>query len=100
MGSLLDAAVDASGGRAELVWVDPQVVEDAGIAAWTELPIWLPPTGDAAGLHDGDVSAAYAAGLDCRPVERHGPRHLGLAAGRGLAAGQDGPTSGRARPRP
>jgi 2'-hydroxyisoflavone reductase len=69
MGSLLDAAVDASGGRAELVWVQPQVVEDAGIAAWTELPIWLPPTGEAAGLHDGDVTAAYAAGLDCRPVE-------------------------------
>jgi 2'-hydroxyisoflavone reductase len=68
MGTLLDAAVDASGGRADLVWVDPHVVEDAGIAAWTELPIWLPPTGEAAGLHDGDVTAAYAAGLDCRPV--------------------------------
>ena len=48
MGSLLDAAVDASGGRAELVWVEPKIVEDAGIAAWTELPIWLPPTGEAA----------------------------------------------------
>ena len=68
MGTLLDAAVDASGGTAELVWVDPEVVDDAGIAAWTELPIWLPPTGEAAGLHDGDVTAAYAAGLDCRPV--------------------------------
>ena len=45
MGSLLDAAVDASGGRAELVWVEPKIVEDAGIAAWTELPIWLPPHG-------------------------------------------------------
>jgi len=68
MGTMLDAAVEVSGGTAELVWVEPRVVEDAGVAAWTELPIWLPPTGESAGLHDGDVSAAYAAGLDCRPV--------------------------------
>jgi 2'-hydroxyisoflavone reductase len=33
-----------------------------------ELPIWLPPDGEAAGLHDGDVSAALATGLSCRPV--------------------------------
>ena len=69
MGTLLDSAVEASGRRAQLVWVAPEVVEEAGIAAWTELPIWLPPTGEAAGLHDGDVSAAYAAGLSCRPVQ-------------------------------
>ncbi len=68
IGTLLDAGVAATGGRAELVWVDPEVIEAAGIAGWTELPIWLPPTGEAAGMHDGDVSAAYAAGLHCRPV--------------------------------
>ena len=38
------------------------------VAPWTELPIWLPPTGEFAGLHDGVVSAAYSAGLTCRPV--------------------------------
>ena len=30
--------------------------------------MWLPPTGEYAGLHDGDVSAAHAAGLTCRPA--------------------------------
>jgi nucleoside-diphosphate-sugar epimerase len=69
MGSLLDCAVEVTGGRAELVWAAPEVIEEAGIAAWTELPIWLPPTGEAAGLHDADVSAAYGAGLSCRPVK-------------------------------
>jgi 2'-hydroxyisoflavone reductase len=69
MASLLDAAISATGSSARLVWVSPEVIESAGIEAWTELPIWLPPTGEAAGLHDGDVSAAYAAGLTCRPIE-------------------------------
>jgi 2'-hydroxyisoflavone reductase len=73
MESLLTAAVAAvsatNGGRAaNLVWVSPKVIEDAGIEPWTELPVWLPPDGELASLHDGDVSAIYAAGLTCRPV--------------------------------
>jgi len=69
MSSLLEAAIAATGSTARLVWVAPDVIEAAGIAAWTELPVWLPPEGEAAGLHTGDVSAVYAAGLTCRPVE-------------------------------
>lgn len=70
MASLLESARDVTGSRASLVWVSPEVIEAAGIAPWTELPIWLPPDGEYAGMHDGDVSAAYAAGLTCRPVEQ------------------------------
>jgi nucleoside-diphosphate-sugar epimerase len=69
MASLLQAAISATGSNARLVWVPPGVILAAGIAPWTELPIWLPPDGEAAGLHSGDVSAVYAAGLSCRPVE-------------------------------
>lgn len=70
MGSLLAAAVDVTGGAAELVWAAPEVIEAAGIEAWTELPIWLPPHGEAAGMHDGDARKVLAAGLSCRPVEQ------------------------------
>jgi len=68
MASLLEAGREVTGSRASLVWVAPEVIAAAGIEPWTELPIWLPPDGEEAGLHDGDVSAAYAAGLSCRPV--------------------------------
>jgi 2'-hydroxyisoflavone reductase len=68
MASLLEAARDVTGSSAKLVWVPPEVIEAAGIQPWTELPIWLPPTDEYAGMHDGDVSAAYAAGLTCRPM--------------------------------
>ncbi len=69
MGSLLAAALAVTGSDAELVWTPPEVIEEAGIQGWTALPIWVPPTGELAGLHDSDVSAAAAAGLDCRPIE-------------------------------
>ena len=68
MATLLDAAAAVTGSRARLIWVPPEVITAAGIQPWTELPIWLPPGGEFAGMHDGDVSAAYAAGLACRPV--------------------------------
>jgi len=68
MGSLLAAAVETTGADARLVWVPPEVILEAGIAPWTELPVWVPPDSDAAGLHTGDVSKAHAAGLVCRPV--------------------------------
>ena len=53
---------------AELIWAPPSVIEQAGIAAgWTEFPIWVPPDGELAGLHAGDVSplthTAFAAVL-------------------------------------
>lgn len=69
MGSLLAACVAATGSDAELVWVDPSTIAAAGVEGWTELPIWLPPDGEAAGMHDGDVHKALEAGLTCRPVQ-------------------------------
>lgn len=68
MAGLLQAGISVTGSDARLVWVSPEVIEAAGIEAWTELPIWAPPDSEAAGLHGGNVDAAVAAGLTCRPV--------------------------------
>ena len=69
MASLLNAAVAATGSRANLIWVQPAVIEAAGIQPWTELPVWAPPDGEAAALHNGNVDAIIAAGLVCRPID-------------------------------
>ena len=69
MGGLLEACRAATGGDAELSWVDAAAVERAGIEAWTELPIWLPPTHEYRALHEADVERAHAAGLRARPVQ-------------------------------
>jgi 2'-hydroxyisoflavone reductase len=69
MGELLEECVRATGADAELCWTDPDVILDAGIEPWTQLPVWTPPGSD---LHDAghraDVSRAVATGLVCRPV--------------------------------
>ena len=69
IGELLDQCVAVTGSDAELVWVSAETIEAAEIEGWTDLPIWVPPTGELAGMHDCDVSAAHAAGLRCRPME-------------------------------
>ncbi len=68
MGQLLEVAKEVTGGGAQLMWVSPEAVQEAGVSPWTELPIWVPPAGDLAGLHAGDVTAAFAHGLRCRPI--------------------------------
>ncbi|MFE6691400.1 NAD-dependent epimerase/dehydratase family protein [Streptomyces sp. NPDC057743] len=69
MGELLESCVRATGSSAELRWTAPEDVLAAGIAPWTELPIWLPQGGpDCEAFYGGDVGKALAAGLRCRPV--------------------------------
>ncbi len=68
MESLLTAAVAATGSDARLVWADPGVITAAGIEPWTQLPVWLPLDTELFALYTGDVSAAYATGMRCRPV--------------------------------
>jgi nucleoside-diphosphate-sugar epimerase len=69
MGELLEAAVKVTGSGAELVWASPELIEEAGISPWIELPIWLPHNTEYGGMHDADVSAAHNTGLTCRPVQ-------------------------------
>ncbi|WP_274914159.1 NAD-dependent epimerase/dehydratase family protein [Streptomyces sp. WZ-12] len=69
MGELLESCVRVTGASAELRWTAPEDVLAAGIAPWTELPIWLPQGGpECEALYGGDVGKALAAGLRCRPV--------------------------------
>ncbi|WP_156721965.1 NAD-dependent epimerase/dehydratase family protein [Streptomyces apocyni] len=69
IGELVEACARVTGGRAELRWTAPEVITDAGIEPWSQLPIWVPPGGELhAALHGGDTSKAAAAGLKCRPV--------------------------------
>ncbi|MER5751248.1 NAD-dependent epimerase/dehydratase family protein [Streptomyces sp. NPDC002088] len=70
MGEFLDACVGVTGAAAELRWTEPEVILDAGIEPWTELPVWVPPGTDLHdALHAADVSRAVATGLSCRPVD-------------------------------
>jgi 2'-hydroxyisoflavone reductase len=65
---LLDRATAAIGSDANVVWVEEQKVLDAGIEAWSELPLWLPGD-DYAGMAQADNRRAREAGLTFRPLE-------------------------------
>jgi nucleoside-diphosphate-sugar epimerase len=67
--ALLEACIAATGSSAELVWVPESVLADEGAEPWTQLPCWVPSTGELAGLMESDTSKASATGLRCRPVE-------------------------------
>ncbi len=69
MASLLEACRLVSGAAdTRLRWLAPADVLAAGIEPWTELPIWIPPEHEFAGMHAANVERAHAAGLRCRPV--------------------------------
>jgi 2'-hydroxyisoflavone reductase len=68
MRQLLAAAVTVTGTGTELIWVSPEAISAAGIHRWTELPGWIPPGDEYAGLHSTNVERAYATGLHCRPI--------------------------------
>lgn len=64
----LERATAATGSDANVVWVDEQVVLDAGIEGWSELPLWLPGD-DYKGMAMADTRRALDAGLTFRPLE-------------------------------
>lgn len=66
--SLLEACVEVTGSDAELVWVDEATLDDAGVQPWTQLPCWVPESGEFAGFLEADTARAAALGLRCRPV--------------------------------
>jgi 2'-hydroxyisoflavone reductase len=65
---LLGACVEVTGAGTELVWVDEEALAAAGAEPWTQLPCWVPETGEFAGFLEGNTDRAAATGLRCRPV--------------------------------
>jgi|SRR5579862_630303 2'-hydroxyisoflavone reductase len=87
-------ALERMDGEFTLRWVDDQVLLDAGVGPWMELPLWMPGP-EWAGLLDVDISRALAAGLVFRPLEETARDTLAWS----LAAGEQRPTLSRERER-
>jgi 2'-hydroxyisoflavone reductase len=67
-GELLEACVRVAGSEAEITWVSPDVLVDAGVGEWMELPLWI-ASPEFAAMQQADISKARAAGLTFRPLE-------------------------------
>jgi 2'-hydroxyisoflavone reductase len=66
MGAFLQTAQQVLQPGAKLVWVDEAFLQAQGVAAWSDLPVWLPT--DSFAMHRTPTARAQASGLMCRPL--------------------------------
>lgn len=71
LGETLERVRDATGGGAELEWVDSGVLLAEGLEPWDDVPLWLdlPRHPELRGFMAIDLARALAAGLSLRPLE-------------------------------
>ncbi|HET7773223.1 MAG TPA: NAD-dependent epimerase/dehydratase family protein [Burkholderiaceae bacterium] len=68
IGELLASCAAATSRQPRFVWADAGTLDEYGIAPWTDMPVWTPPSGDTAGLPLTDTARARHAGLTIRPL--------------------------------
>jgi 2'-hydroxyisoflavone reductase len=73
MKAMLDACQagcgeDGKPADASFTWVDAAFLEAQGVAPWSDLPVWVPASGDSVGFATIDCRKAIAAGLKFRPA--------------------------------
>jgi 2'-hydroxyisoflavone reductase len=66
MGGFLETTRQVLGPSATLVWRDEATLLAAGVAPWTELPLWLPAAQST--LHRCSIAKALSRGLKTRPL--------------------------------
>lgn len=68
MGACLAAARAGSGTTAELIWAPDDVLLAAGVAPYTDLPMWAPDIPELAGTWEASGERATLAGMRYRPL--------------------------------
>ncbi len=61
----VEQGVDA---HPEITWVSAKFLDANNVSAWSDMPVWIPGTGDTAGFHRRSIARALAAGLTFRPL--------------------------------
>jgi 2'-hydroxyisoflavone reductase len=68
-GTLLETCKQVSGSDARFHWAPVEFMNQNNIAPWSDMPAYLPETGEDAGFARVDVSKAIRAGLTFRPLQ-------------------------------
>ena len=69
IGGLLHSCKEISKSDANFRFVSAEKLEELGVSGWTDMPIWVPPTSEGAGLLNANIDRAVALGLKHRPIE-------------------------------
>jgi 2'-hydroxyisoflavone reductase len=69
LGGVMTACAAVAGVPSTVRWVADEVLVEKGVAPWTDLPLWVPPSSAIPGLLNTSVTKALDAGLTIRPLE-------------------------------
>ena len=68
MREMLAGIAAAIGSEARVEWVPPDFLAAENVSPWSDLPVWVPGSGESAGFARRDIRRALAAGLTFRPL--------------------------------
>jgi 2'-hydroxyisoflavone reductase len=75
MGELVQASITAANAQVKPtppprpVWMSAEFLKNEKVAPWSDMPVWIPESGEFAGFAEANVSKALAAGMTIRPVQ-------------------------------
>jgi 2'-hydroxyisoflavone reductase len=69
VGEMLARIDKGVGANAKLTWVDAKFLAEKKVEPWSDMPVWVPPDGEDAGVARASIAKALARGLTFRPLE-------------------------------
>ncbi len=68
VGGMLEGIKAGLGSEAKFTWVPADFLEKENVAPWSDMPVWVPPSGEEGGLGAVSIKKALAKGLTFRPL--------------------------------
>jgi nucleoside-diphosphate-sugar epimerase len=68
MAEMLGGIRSVMSSDAYLTWVDATFLRRQDVAPWSDMPVWVPPSGESAGFARRNISRALSKGLTFRPL--------------------------------
>jgi 2'-hydroxyisoflavone reductase len=68
VGQMLDTMKTAENSKANFTWVNADFLESQKVSPWSDMPVWVPPRGEEAGMGQISIQRALDKGLTFRPL--------------------------------
>lgn len=68
VGAMLEGIKAANKSKANFAWLNADFLEAQKVAPWSDMPVWIPPRGEEAGMGRISIQRALAKGLTFRPL--------------------------------
>jgi 2'-hydroxyisoflavone reductase len=65
---MLEGIKAANKSNANFTWVNADFLEAQKVAPWSDMPVWVPPRGEEAGMGRISIRRALSRGLTFRPL--------------------------------